>query len=987
MTASRDAPFWTELRERVARESGPQLWRSLEELADRPEVRRFMKAEFPDLARPDLVDRRRLLRLMAASLALAGVAACGSSPPPLYSRPRGVPGHLRGLSLVFATTLDLGGYGHGVLVDTHDGRPIRIDGNPLHPASLGALDVFGQAEILSLYDPDRSFAPREAAVERSWAACNGFLASLKAELASSRGKGLRILAEPLASPTSRRLMDALRSTYPGAVWHEYSPILDDNRRLGAIMAFGRPADTVLDLTRADVVVSLGGDPFLEAPGHIRYAADFATRKRAGIESGARPRLTVAETTPSITGASAHDRIVLRPSEFEPFARTMLASLRAEPVPGDGAVHPAAAAVAADLAAAGPRGLMIVGREQAPIIHALAHAINAQLGAPGQTLRYIAPVAPTPKGQVESLVELAEAVARSSVSHLLILGGNPAYDAPVDLNFAELIRRVPVSLHLSTHFDETSIACRWHVPGRHALESWGDIRAFDGTVGLSQPATTPLIEALTLDELLARLVLETSPDGRELVRDYWRTQWADGFGAAGFEDLWLRALETGVVPDTAFQPLDLTLRDDWDPGPANASARGGIAVTFTADPSMWDGRFANNGWLQELPKPLTKIVWGNAALMAPATAEALGFEAGDIGEIRVGDLVLRVPIWPMPGQAPETLSLQLGYGRWAAGRVGDRIGFNAYRLRLSEQPWRLDGARITKAGERHEIVSTQHQHWIEGRDIVRVMTPGDLAAPGAKDEEQPSAYPESSYPAYAWSMAVDLDACIGCNACVIACQSENNIPVIGPEEAARGRIMHWLRVDRYYAGEPDNPKAYFQPVPCMHCEKAPCEVVCPVNATVHSSEGLNDMVYNRCIGTRTCSNNCPYKVRRFNWFDYSGGEPNTMPAQANPQVTIRPRGVMEKCTYCVQRISAARITARLEDRAIEDGEIKTACQQACPTRAIVFGDANDPTTLVSRLKAGPRNYALLGGLNTRPRTTYLARVEEEARPMSGRAKKG
>ncbi len=968
-----NAPFWVELRERVARQGGPHLWRSLEELADDPEARRFIEAEFPDLARPDLVDRRTLFRLLAASLAL-GVAACGSSPPPLFSRPRGVPGHARGESIVFATTLDLGGYGCGVLVDTHDGRPIRIDGNPLHPASVGAMDVFGQAEVLSLYDPDRSRAPRELGAERDWAAVRRLIAALRTDFVASRGRGLRILAEPLASPTRTALAEAVRSAYPEAVWHEYSPILDDYERLGAIMAFGRAADTVLDLTRADVVLSLGGDLFLETPGHIRYASDFAARKRVGLESGARPRLYVAEATPSITGANATDRVVLRPREFEPFARAVLAALRGEPLPGGGAVHPAVARIAADLRRAGPRGLTVAGREQAPVVHALAHRMNAVLGAPGQTLRYSAPVAPTPKGQLESLVELAEAIAAGTVSHLLILGGNPAYDTPADLRFAELIRRVPNSLHVSAHVDETSVICRWHVPRRHPLESWGDVRAFDGTVGLRQPATMPLIEALTPDEFLGALIPDNVPEGRELVRAYWRKQWSEDF-----ESKWLRALEAGVVPDSAFPPLELRLQDDRGARPQAAPADG-IAVTFTADPSVWDGRFANNGWLQELPKPLTKIVWSNAALMAPATAEALGFEAGDIAEITVGERQLRAPVWPLPGQAPDTVTLQLGYGRWAAGRIGSHIGFNAYALRPSGEPWALQGAQIARTGERHEVVSTQHHHWIEGQDIIRVMAPGDLAVPGPKDERLPSLYPEYPYPTYAWAMAIDLDACIGCNACVIACQSENNIPVVGPEEAARGRVMHWLRVDRYYEGEPADPRTYFQPMPCMHCEKAPCEVVCPVNATVHSSEGLNDMVYNRCIGTRTCSNNCPYKVRRFNWFDYSGAErsgSDTVVAQANPQVSIRPRGVMEKCTYCVQRISAARIEARMENRPIRDGEVKTACQQACPTRAIVFGDANDPTTLVSRLKADRRNYALLGELNTQPRTTYLARVDDGA----------
>ncbi|WP_230533086.1 TAT-variant-translocated molybdopterin oxidoreductase [Microvirga roseola] len=971
MMNNRDTEFWAKVNARLAGENGPQLWRSLEELAGTPEAQRLMEAEFPDLARPDLVDRRTLLRVMAASLALAG---CNPSHPPLYSRPEGVPGHLRGRSIYFATTLELGGYGRGVVVDTHDGRPIRIDGNPLHPASLGAMDVFGQAEILSLYDPDRSRSPLENGLERDWETVKLFLASVRADLLGSRGRGVHILSEPLTSPTTIMLAEAVRTAYPEVAWHEYSPILDDYERVGAAMAFGRPVETVLDLTRADVVLSLGANLFLETPGHIRYAADFTARKRQGWETGGRPRLYVAETSPSITGASATERIILHPSEFEPFARAVLAHLtgqiRAE------ASHPAVAAVALALQA-GSRGLVAVGRSQTPVVHAIAHAINAALGAPGQTLRYIDPISPWQKPRVESLIELTEAIAAGSVSHLLILGGNPAYDAPAGLNFGDMIRRVPLSFHLSTHFDETSVACRWHLPRRHPLESWGDLRAFDGTVGLRQPTTMPLVDALTPDELLGALATGTVPDGRELVRSYWRTRWADGF-----EDRWLKVLETGVVPGTASEPLDLRLREDWDPGPTPTPNPAGVTVTFTADPSVWDGRFANNGWLQELPRPLTKIVWGNAALIAPVTAEALGFEAGDIAELRAGELTLRAPVWPHPGQAPGTVTLQLGYGRWAAGRVGNLVGFNAYSLRPAQQPWAVDGVQIASTGEKQRLISTQNHHWIDGNEIIRTTSERDLAVT-REAADLPSLYPEYPYVSYAWAMAIDLDACIGCNACVIACQSENNIPVIGPDEAARGRIMHWLRVDRYYSGEPSDPETYFQPVPCMHCEKAPCEVVCPVNATVHSSEGLNDMVYNRCIGTRTCSNNCPYKVRRFNWFDYSGGELNTVTAQANPEVTIRPRGVMEKCTYCVQRISSARIEARLENRLIRDGEVETACQSACPTRAIIFGDSNDPTTLVSRLRESPRNYALLGELNTQPRTTYLARVESSGSPVSPR----
>jgi MoCo/4Fe-4S cofactor protein with predicted Tat translocation signal len=977
MTQDHELPFDSaELRSRLAGQSGPTLWRSLEDLADSPEARRFMEAEFPDLAAPGQVDRRTLLRLMAASLALGGVAACGQGNEKLLSPPQGLaepagdyPGHMRERAVFFASTVELNGFGRGVIVETHDGRATRIEGNPLHPASVGSSDVWMQAEVLSLYDPDRSRAPRENGAARDWDAVRRFLVPERERLIAARGQGLRILSEPITSPTMWRLTERLGQALPEAVMHQYSPVLDDYPRLGAIMAFGRPADTVFDLRQADVVLCLGGNLFLEAPGHIRYAADYAERKREGLGNANRPLLYVAETTPSITGASAHERIILAPQDFESFARAVLAALQGAPMPDS---HPAAAVVAAELRRAGPGGLVTVGREHPPVVHAIAHAINAALGAPGRTVRYIAPVSPSSVGQMESLVELARAIAAGEVSHLLILGGNPVYDAPADLDFEALIRSVPVSAHLSTTVDETSLACRWHLPRLHPLESWGDLRAFDGTVGLRQPTTEPQFEALTAEGMVAALIPGETLDGRELVRATWRNHWT-----GDFEEQWLLALEAGIVPDTAFPPLDLRLTEDWNTAaPVDAEpARGGITVTFSPDPSVWDGRFTNNSWLQELPRPLSKIVWNNAAYMAPATAEALGFKTGDIAELRIGELVLRAPIWTLPGQAPDTVTLPLGYGRIAAGQVGNLIGFNAYALRPSREPWTLPGVEIAHTGERHDLISTQHLHWIEGREIIRVAQAPDLEVenPGAGD--LPSFYPEYPYPTYAWAMAIDLDTCIGCNACVIACQSENNIPIVGPEEVSRGRIMHWLRVDRYYGGDRDDPETYFQPVPCMHCEKAPCEVVCPVNATVHSSEGINEMVYNRCIGTRTCSNNCPYKVRRFNWFDYSGGPLNSILAAPNPEVTIRDRGVMEKCTYCIQRISAERIEARLEERPIRDGDVATACQEACPTRAIVFGDMNDPTTLVSKLRANPRNYALLGELNTQPRTTYLAVVED------------
>ncbi|EIM28066.1 Fe-S-cluster-containing hydrogenase subunit [Microvirga lotononidis] len=954
------------VKARLAKEAGPRLWRSLEELADLPEIRRYVEAEFPDIAQASAIDRRTLLRLMGASFALGGLAACNGSGAernaPLLSQSRNMPGYTPGVPLTIATSLPLDGYGRGVLVKAQEGRPIKIEGNPLHPASLGAADVFAQAEILSLYDPDRSDAPLQNGSPRTWEDLTNFIRPVRNELVVGEGRGLHILMPPTSSPTLLRLMAQARQLFPLAQWHVFSPVDDEGRRSAATATFGKHLDLVYDLTQADVVVTVGGDLFAEEAGHLRYAAEYQARRR--MQDRALPRLTAVETRPSLVGARADERIALRPRDIEAFVQALASALGAGPAPAD-PPHPSVLKLADDLRRAGPRGLVVAGREQPARIHGLVHAINANIGVFGTTVRAIEPVRAV-AGDARTLADLATAIEADEVSRLLILGGNPVYTAPADIDLAALIRRVPLSLHLGQHRDETAMVCHWHVPEAHPLESWGDLRAFDGTVGLRQPATVPLKPGLSPEEFLG-LMAGQNLDGQALVQATWREAWGDG----GFEERWARSLEDGVIEGSASPAVALTDRFDVTAETAAPTRAAGIDVVFAPDPSVWDGSYANNGWLQELPKPLTKQVWGNAALIGPETASVFGLSSGDAVDLNVEGRVIRAPVWVMPGHAPGSVTLTLGYGRRQAGRIGNGIGFDAYAVRPSRRPWIASG-EIRKAGEKIPVISTQQHHSLQGRDIVRMVASDKEAVETA--EEQPSLYPDWSYEGHAWGMAIDLDACIGCNACVIACQSENNIAVVGPEEVARGREMHWLRVDRYHAGDPANPDTYFQPVPCMHCEKAPCEVVCPVNATVHSAEGLNDMVYNRCIGTRTCSNNCPYKVRRFNFLDYQGTDYTASPDAMNPQVTVRDRGVMEKCTYCVQRIGAARADARIEDRPLRDGEIVTACQQACPTQAIVFGDVNDPGSAVSRLKGRPRNYALLGTLNTRPRTTYLARIE-------------
>jgi molybdopterin-containing oxidoreductase family iron-sulfur binding subunit len=949
------------LRTRLAAEEGPRLWRSLEELADVPDVRRALEAEFPDIMQVTSIDRRTLMRLMSASLALGGLTACNGSDgrSPLLSQSRNMPGYVPGVPVTIATSLPLNGYGRGVLVRAQEGRPIKIEGNPLHPASLGATDVFAQAEILSLYDPDRSDTPLQGGVPRTWDELTNAVRLIRNDLVSEKGRGLHVLMAPTASPTLHRLIGQARQLFPHAQWHAFSPLDDGNRQAAAMAAFGRSVDLVCDLTQADVIVTLGGDLFAEEAGHIRYAADYQARRRRRDHE--LPRLFAVETRMSLVGARADERIPLRPREFEAFVGALAAALDTGTAPSDS--YPAISSLADALRRAGARSLVVAGREQPARVHALVFAINARLGAFGTTLRAIAPMH-APEGEVRSLAELAESIRAGQVSRLVVLGGNPGYTAPADMDLAALLRRVPLSLHLGPYRDETADLCTWHIPESHPLESWGDLRAFDGTVGLRQPATMPLKPGSSAEEFLG-LMAGQKADGHRLVQATWRPLWGEAF-----DERWTRSLEDGVVANSAAPAVDVAVRPGWRPEPAAAAPTAGIDVLFAPDPSVWDGSYANNGWLQELPKPLTKQVWGNAALIAPETAEIFGLASGDAVELSVDGRVVRAPVWVMPGHASGAVTLTLGYGRRSAGRIGNGIGFDAYALRSSMARWSAAG-EMRRIGEGNAVLSTQRHHSLQGQDIVRVVAPGDAVPP---EPEHPSVYPEWPYREHAWGMTIDLDACIGCNACVIACQAENNIAVVGPEEVAKGREMHWLRVDRYHSGDPAAPDTYFQPVPCMHCENAPCEVVCPVNATVHSSEGLNDMVYNRCIGTRTCSNNCPYKVRRFNFVDYQGTDVSAPFEVMNPQVSVRDRGVMEKCTFCVQRIGAARANAHAEDRRLADGEVMTACQQACPTQAIVFGDINDPDSAVSRLKRSPRNYALLGSLNTRPRTTYLARVE-------------
>ena len=972
------------IRQRLAGRSGQEYWRSLEELAATEDFQWCLENEFPRQAGGfrSAVDRRQFLQLMGASLALAGLSACTRQPTenivPYVRQPEEI---VPGRPLFFATALPLGGVASGVLVESHMGRPTKVEGNPEHPASLGATDAFAQAAVLTLYDPDRSQVISNVGEIRPWAA---FVAAIRSRLEGQReqgGSGLRILTETITSPTLADQLRQLQAAFPAAQWHQYEPVHHDNAIAGARAAFGEDVDTRYHFDQADVVLSLDADFLSCGPGHLRYVREFSAKRRVQGERTEMNRLYAVQSTPTNTGAVADHRLPLRASQIEDFARAVAngLGLPVQNAPGLEAYAKWITALVHDLQTHKGSSIVIAGDEQPPAVHVLAHAMNEALGNVGRTVVYAEPVAAKPTIQTQSLRDLVADMQAGKVALLLILGGNPVFDAPADVPFPTALSKVPLSVHLGLYNDETSQLCHWHIPQAHSLESWSDGRAYDGTITIMQPLIAPLYDGKTAHEMLALLSDRPERSSHDIVRDYWKSR----HDAADFELFWRKTLHDGLIPDSATPSKQVTMRPlaGIDLLPASRASNRGFEIIFRPDPTIYDGRFANNGWLQELPKSLTRLTWDNAALIAPATAERLGLADEDVVELAYGGRTLRAPIWIQPGHAPDAVTVHLGHGRTHAGKVGTGSGFNAYALRTSDASWFANGLELRKTGDRQPLASTQHHHSMEGRPLVRVATLAEYHEHpdfAHEMEETPAAddtmyAPEHPYEGNAWGMAIDLSSCVGCNACAIACQAENNIPVVGKAEVTRGHEMHWIRVDRYYAGDLDNPETYHQPVPCMHCENAPCEIVCPVGATVHSSEGLNDMVYNRCVGTKYCSNNCPYKVRRFNWFLYNDWTTESLKPLRNPDVTVRSRGIMEKCTYCVQRISHVRIEAQKEDRPIRDGEIITACQQVCPAQAITFGNINDKSSRVAQLKAEPRNYGLLSSLNTRPRTTYLARL--------------
>jgi molybdopterin-containing oxidoreductase family iron-sulfur binding subunit len=917
----------------------------------------------------DDLARRRFLKLMAASAALAGAGCSGPPAEPIVPYVRMPEGMVQGLPLFYATAFVRRGLAHGVLVESTMGRPTKVEGNLEHPVSGGATDVFAQASVLQVWDPDRSQTVQQGSELSTWAAVERALEERRAQFGRDGGAGLRILTGALTSPTLADQMAALMQRYPNARWHSYDPVHDDGAVAAARIAFGQPVDAVYRLDKAAVVLTLDADLFGAWPGSVRYARDFTERRRRGVHAGAN-RLYAMESTPTLTGAYADNRLARAPHEIEHALWRIAARLG---VPGGAGAAPDAdsarweAAVAGALARAPGRSLVVAGTTLSPASRALVHLLNQRLGAVGNTIDYIAPVRLGAADHGASIDDLARAMHAGVVDTLIMLDVNPVYTAPPELEFVRALQRVPCSVHLGLYRDESARRATWHLPMAHCYEQWSDARAHDGTASIVQPLMAPLYAGRSAHEVLAAVLGEGSRDGYSLVRTTWQRQ-----AGKDFDAFWQEALRRGVVEGSAAAPL--AVRASGTVAKPALPARGIVAV-FAPDPAVDAGEFANNGWLQELPRPMTQLTWDNAALLGPATAAHLMLATGDVVKLRLAGREISAPVCVVPMHAENAVTLPLGYGRTAAGEVGNQVGFDAYRLRTRAA--RVGAVvEVSRTGQRHELAFRQHEADLHGRSIVKVA---DLAAfaraPNFARELQRdrvpdvSLYPEYPYEGYKWGMAIDLNACIGCGACTVACQAENNIPVVGKEEVMRGRSMHWIRVDRYQSGK----RTLFQPVPCMHCEDAPCEEVCPVGATMHDGEGLNVQVYNRCVGTRFCSNNCPYKVRRFNFLQYSNTDSESLKALQNPEVTVRRRGVMEKCSYCLQRITRARIDAEKRDRRIADGEMVTACQAVCPTRAISFGDLNDPHSAVVAAKSSPLDYALLAELNTRPRTTYTARV--------------
>ena len=973
-----------QLREKLAAGRGPAFWRTLEEAAETEDLKEYVEQEFPGLSGqiPQGVDRRNLLKVMGASLAMAGAAACTKMPQeailPYVRQPENI---IPGEPMFYATAYVTAGYARGVLVESHVYRPTKIEGNPDHPASLGSTTIFEQASLLNLYDPDRSESVLFRGGLSTWGQFTGALSSEAQSIGGRKGEGLAVLSGATTSPTLISQMNALMAQWPSTKWYTHEPSVNPAVASAAKKIAGHSAFVSYDFSQADVILSLESDFLNQGPATLKYARQFSAKR--AVDNGQTPvRYYAVESSPSVSGSIADHRFSVKSGAIAPIAYQLAKALGVAAPEVTGTAPEWLSKVAEDLSKNKGHCVVVPGEYQPESVQLAAYAINAALGNVGTTVKVLESSVP----DTYSLEDLAADLNNGHVETLIIFGSNPVYDAPASLDFLAAMRKARLVVRLGHYFDETSRWSHWHVPAVHYLESWSDARAFDGTATILQPLVEPLYKGKSAHEILSVLLGKPDATPHDLVKAYWQNVSPNGFDA-----FWKTSLHNGVVAGTAAAVLNAPASPELAGlTPPEASE---WEVTFHPDPTVGDGAFSNNGWLQELPKPQTKTTWDNLIFIRPSDAEKLGVHKGDLLKVTVKDNSVTGPVWITPNQAQGSVAVFFGYGRTASGRVGNRIGYDAYSIQDATARF-ISSGTVSKAAGTYDIANSQDTQTMHDRAPVRAAEFAEFKEhpdfPTAEEKPTPqglSLYPQSEwkYPDHKWGMTIDLNICTGCSACAIACQAENNIAVVGKDQVSRGRHMHWIRIDQYYSGNGtlDEPQTYNQPVPCMQCENAPCEVVCPVAATVHSQEGLNQMVYNRCVGTRYCSNNCPYKVRRFNFYLFSDWDTESLKGMRNPDVTVRSRGVMEKCSYCVQRIQEVKIKADKEgDRKIVDGEILTACQQACPTQAIKFGDLNDPNSLVAESAASKRNYNLLDDLNTRPRTTYLGYVRNSNEALRG-----
>jgi len=958
------------MREIKSKLNGKEYWKNIDQFADTPEVKQLLQEEFPGNAEDisDPVSRRKFLGLMSASLAFAGLASCRRPVEKIVPYVQAPENIVPGVPKYFATTATRGAHAYGMLVESHEGRPTKIEGNELHPSSMGKSNTYLQAEILNLYDPDRAKDVTHDGSDSSFAEFVNFWKEKYTEFSKNQGEGLAVVSGEFSSPTLHRLYAAFKKVFPKASWAVYESVSQANINKGIQQASGQMLRAKYHFEKAKIILSLDNDFLGTGNDSVAQSLGFANGRRVKTEKDDMNRLYMVESSFSITGGMADHRQQLSQQQIEAFTIQLAAELGITDKKSSVVSENWLKALVADLKDNASGSVVIAGHRQSAETHALVYAINDALANNNVTITYHNDTyAVLDQGDIASLFN-------KKIDTLLTLDNNIAYSLAGDTAISKTLGNIKNKICFSSFIDETARQANWHIPASHFLEYWGDACAVDGTLSVTQPLIAPLYQTKSPLEVLNVLLTAEDKKDYELVKATWKT-----ILNSASEKPWRRVLHDGLYQ--ADNKVKTTLKSTIIPEVKESKlSKDNLDVVFYASSATYDGRYSNNGWLQEMPNPVTKISWDNAALISPKTAQELEVKSGDLIKINVAGKEAEIVTFILPGQTDYVIAVDLGYGRKEIGRIADNVGFDVSALRNAANPHNVSGATVSKTGFTYKLANTQDNISMEGRPLIRETTLAEYKE--GKDFEPPltdhppleSLWQDHKYDkGYQWGMSIDLNSCTGCNTCLIACQSENNIPVIGKEQVEKGREMHWIRLDRYFAGDMNQPEMVYQPVPCQHCENAPCEQVCPVQATLHDEEGLNVMTYNRCVGTRYCANNCPYKVRRFNFFNFSKDMPETIQMQRNPDVTVRFRGVMEKCTYCTQRLQKAKIEAKNEGRVAKDKDYMTACQQACPTNAIVFGNINDPESEVTKVKKLNRDYAMLGELNVRPRTTYLGKL--------------